>query len=184
MIFQDSKLAHKYLDGLKGIEVGGSAHNPFNLDTINVDYTDEMTVYKQEEINLCGTYRKVDIVADAMNLPFEDESYDFVISSHQIEHCYNLIDTIREYERVVKPDGYIFIIAPRPDVCPDDKNTSFKDFLSREVYYNNNGDGGHCSVCSLETMIDVFEYIGIPIVEALNEDDKVGNGFLIIGRKV
>ena len=34
MIFKDSKLAHKYLDGLKRIEIGGSAHNPYNVDTI------------------------------------------------------------------------------------------------------------------------------------------------------
>ena len=37
MKFRESAIAHKYLDGLKGIEIGGSAHNPFGLDTINVD---------------------------------------------------------------------------------------------------------------------------------------------------
>ena len=42
MKFKDSQLAHKYLDGLKGLEIGGSAHNPFNLDTLNVDYTDDI----------------------------------------------------------------------------------------------------------------------------------------------
>jgi hypothetical protein len=33
MKFMESKLAHQYLDGLKGIEIGGSAHNSFGLDT-------------------------------------------------------------------------------------------------------------------------------------------------------
>lgn len=37
MKFPESALAHKYLDGLKGIEIGGAAHNSFGLDTINVD---------------------------------------------------------------------------------------------------------------------------------------------------
>jgi ubiquinone/menaquinone biosynthesis C-methylase UbiE len=107
MKFRDSKIAHKYLDGLNGVEIGGSAHNPFNLNTINVDFTDELTIYKKEEINLCGEYMKVDVVSDALNLPFENEKYDFVISSHQIEHCFNIIDTIREYIRVIKNDGYV-----------------------------------------------------------------------------
>jgi hypothetical protein len=37
MKFSESDIAHQYLDGLKGIEIGGAAHNPFGLDTINVD---------------------------------------------------------------------------------------------------------------------------------------------------
>ena len=31
MKFRDSELAHKLLDGLKGIEIGAAAHNPFNI---------------------------------------------------------------------------------------------------------------------------------------------------------
>ena len=29
--FAESKLAHQFLDGLTGLEIGGSAHNPFGL---------------------------------------------------------------------------------------------------------------------------------------------------------
>ena len=55
MKFKDSQLAHQYLDGLSGLEIGGSAHNPFHLNTKNVDYTDDMnTVFKQAEESLCG----------------------------------------------------------------------------------------------------------------------------------
>ena len=80
MKFKDSALAHKYLDELKGIEIGGSAHNPFNLDTLNVDYTDDMdTVFKQAEEKICGEKMPVDIVASGDNLPLKDESVDFVI---------------------------------------------------------------------------------------------------------
>jgi hypothetical protein len=35
--FRESTLAHRYLDGLKGLEIGGSYHNAFGLDTLNVD---------------------------------------------------------------------------------------------------------------------------------------------------
>ena len=51
----ESKLAHQYLDNLIGIEIGGSAHNSFGLNTINVDRHKSMsTVFKLEEEKLCG----------------------------------------------------------------------------------------------------------------------------------
>lgn len=183
MKFKDSKIAHKYLDGLRGIEIGGSAHNPFNLNTINVDFTDELTIFKQEEIKMCGEFMKVDVVADAMNLPFKDNTYDFVISSHQIEHCYNVIDTILEFIRVIKVNGYVLLIAPKPEVVEDDEPVLFDEFLSRRGT-DNNGDGGHCSVCSLDTMVEIFNNLNLQVVDSLETDDKVGNGWLIIGKKI
>ena len=75
MKFSDSALAHALLDGTYGIEIGGSAHNAFNIPYCrNVDYTDDMnTVFKQEETKLCGQAMPVDFVAPAWDLPFEDE---------------------------------------------------------------------------------------------------------------
>jgi hypothetical protein len=31
MKFREHALAHKFLDGLKGLEIGAAAHNPFGL---------------------------------------------------------------------------------------------------------------------------------------------------------
>ena len=45
--YPESKLAHKLLDGMKGIEIGASLHNPFCLNTLNVDYTNQMDVFRQ-----------------------------------------------------------------------------------------------------------------------------------------
>ena len=41
--YRESALAHDFLDGLKGLEIGGSYHNAFGLDTLNVDFTRELT---------------------------------------------------------------------------------------------------------------------------------------------
>ena len=40
--FPESKIAHQYLDHLKGIEIGEAAHNAFGLNTINVDDLDRL----------------------------------------------------------------------------------------------------------------------------------------------
>lgn len=62
--FRESKPAHKYLDGLANLEVGGGVHDPFGLNARNVDYTVALNTFlKQEEIKLCGKVLKVDIVA-------------------------------------------------------------------------------------------------------------------------
>lgn len=120
MTFQDSEIAHRYLDDLIGIEIGASAHNPFHLpNCLNVDFTDDMTtVFKKAEVGYCGHAAKVDIVAHAEKLPLENESIDYVISSHVIEHIFDPISALLEWKRVVKKGGYIFIIAPLKDYVP------------------------------------------------------------------
>lgn len=203
-MFKDSPIAHKYLDGLKGIEVGGAAHNPFHLDTINVDYTADMnTGFKKGEIELCGEAMPVDVVAEGDNLPFEDESYDFVISSHVIEHFFDPVKAIKEWHRVIKKGGYIFIICPNQYALPSEKRpvTHVSEIIARHegkmkvsdvkmdnghnVYVDGSDmtERGHFSVWNLEDFLPICENYKWTAVEALKNDDKVGNGFCVIIRK-
>lgn len=193
MKFQDSPLAHKYLDNLKGIEIGGSAHNPFNLpDCINVDYTDSMeTVFKQSEFELCGEKLAVDVVADGAKLPFENESYDYVISSHVIEHFFDPIAAIKEWLRVIKPGGYIFIIAPTQYAIPAETRspTTVDELIKRHHGEIKESDivgyipYGHYSVWNLPDFLNLCEYMNFKVAEAIQPDDKVGNGFCVILKK-
>ena len=57
----ESKLAHSLLDGLRGIEIGPSTHNPFGLDTRNVGHHDP--VYEQEQRSLTGSFAHIHIEA-------------------------------------------------------------------------------------------------------------------------
>lgn len=53
------------------------------------------------------TEGKGDHVGDARNLPFSDNTFDIVYSSHCIEHIqwYQVKQTIKEWVRVLKPGG-------------------------------------------------------------------------------
>ena len=45
-------------------------------------------------------------------LPFADSSVDEIYTSHFIEHVNDLVETMREFHRVLKPDGFVTIIYP------------------------------------------------------------------------
>lgn len=188
MKFPLSKLAMDYLSGLKGVEIGGSAHNSYGLDTINVDYTDQMTVYKQSEIDHCGEFLKVDVVADASKLPFENKSFDFVISSHVLEHLFDPISAILEWRRVARK--YIFITVPRKDLTFDkDKPVTYTDVLI-DRYKKVITKGDDAPADDHWTIWDVREFnffcrymagwLKMKIVAFQETDDKVGNGMTVL----
>lgn len=55
-------------------------------------------------------------VGEASNLAFaQDSSYDFVLSSHCIEHLANPIQGLLEWVRVLKQDGILVLVVPHKD---------------------------------------------------------------------
>lgn len=53
----------------------------------------------------------VDIVANAHDLPFENETFDVVCCLEMLEHDSNFYQTIDEIYRVLKPGGYLLLTA-------------------------------------------------------------------------
>ncbi len=185
--FPESALAHEYLDGLQGLEIGGSAHNPFGLDTRNVDYTVEENQYKKLEKKFMGEALKVDIVAPGDAIPLADGSQDFVISAHVIEHFPDPIKALKEWYRLIRPGGYIFMIVPHKERTfdKDEPRTTLQELIDRHegriVPQPNKND--HHSVWITEDMVELMKYLGWEIVRVEEKDDKVGNGFTVIIRK-
>lgn len=194
MIFPDSKLAHKYLDGLQGIEIGPAAHNPFHLNTINVDYIDwnhklASEGYKKEQVDFCGECSRIDLVSPGDELPFKDNSYDFIVSSHVLEHFWDPIKALNEWMRVIKPGGYIFMIVPHMKRTHDQfkhVRTSLQELIDRhngvikcnttmEIRLHN-----HSSFWITEDVLRLCKYLNMSIVEFQDVDDKAGNGFTIV----
>jgi len=187
--FPESALAHKLLDGLCGLEIGGSAHNAFGLNTKNVDYTDDMdTMFKLEEVELCGEAMPVDIVANGDNLPVGNETQDFVISSHVFEHFFDPIKTLKEWYRVTKKGGYIFMIVPHMERTFDKvrQRTKLQELIGRHEGRVENdyvNEHTHFSVWITEDVVELINYLGWEIVAVQDFDDKVGNGFTVVIKK-
>lgn len=88
------------------------------------------------------------IVADAMQLPFEDESVDYLVAGELIEHLRDPKAFVQEALRVLKKDGMLAISTP------------FEE-KGRDV-------GGKLHLWSWSTN-DVAELMGTELVEVLQE---------------
>jgi SAM-dependent methyltransferase len=190
------------LKGLQGIELGAAAHNPFGVDALNVAPEEQEDFYAQAQRNLCGEAAKVDVYAYASDLwMFEDDSVDFVLSSHVIEHVPNVIGAFLEWNRIIRPDGYVVMVVPQPNAIPQDTRplTEWEKLLEafREDYlpetaptdeeYTFGGVYGHYHKFTAETMKGFVQKLrrgakGRKAIkwELMGEEDpdrKVGNGF-------
>ena len=181
-IFRESQLAHRYLDGLQGIEIGGSSHNSFGLNTLNIDNQEAVALYNGSQMQLAGWVLAVDVAAEAHALPFKDNQWDFVLSSHVLEHVFNPLKTLREWWRVTRSGGYIFTVFPHRDRCAFDSEqsiTQLDELISRSE--NISGRGlGHQTFWRLPDMLEALRYLDMPVVAQLDVDDKVGNGFTTV----
>jgi SAM-dependent methyltransferase len=178
---QRSEFVSGYLTGMRGIEIGASSHNRFHLDAINVDrFGDSDTVYKREERRLVLHAVKVDVVAPGDELPFEDDSYDFVFSSHVIEHFPDPIKALYEWIRVAR--RYVIVIAPHRDRTFDIDNplTSATELMERHRSGFTSDVDRHWSVWTCESFIELCEASGLHVIDRQDPDDKVGNGFTVV----
>ncbi len=176
-----STFVTRYLDGLKGVEIGASSHNRFYLDAINVDrYADDGTPYKRLERRLSGRTAQVDVVANGDALPFADDSYDFVFSSHVIEHFPDPIKALEEWVRVAR--RYVVAIVPHRDRTFDsNRSLTTVDELIRRHRENFTSEADlHWSVWTCESFVEMCEAIGLCVLDRKDPDDKVGNGFAVV----
>jgi SAM-dependent methyltransferase len=169
--------------GLTGIEIGGSAHNQFYLNTLNVDYcASPDTIHKQEERRICGHALRVDVAARGERLPFRDKSFDFVISSHVIEHFFDPIAALYEWVRVARK--YVFIIVPHRDRTPDRIRSlttvnELADRHSGKIPFDRT-EGHHFSVWDMPAFIELCNHCRLHLLDRRDPDDKVGNGFTVV----
>lgn len=96
----------------------------------------------------------------------EDASYDFVLSSHNLEHIANPIKALQNWKRVLKPQGFLLLSLP-------DKTRTF-DYLRpvttldhlREDYAR---DTTEHDMTHVEELVTLWDYKKFPIANSIAE---------------
>ncbi len=174
-----SKLADRYLGGLRGIEIGAAAFNDFFLDTINVDYV-PVPSNAAAQRRYAGRVTQVDVVAAPDKLPFGDAEYDFVLASHVLEHMTDPIAALTEFSRVAK--RYVFLILPQPHDPANDGRpiTALAEQIERHKHAFTHPTDMHWSVWSPDSFAELCTHLQVGVLEIQDPDDKRGNGFAVV----
>jgi ubiquinone/menaquinone biosynthesis C-methylase UbiE len=143
----------------------------------------------------------VDVWAAADGLPLADQSEDFVLSSHVVEHLPNPVAAFIEWHRVVRDGGYVFMIVPIKGVLPEDgprELTTLDELIGcyRKGYTVEShpldgvpgGRMGHYHTFTPDSLTDLVDWMrerGLcdwTLVAREDVDSKVGNGFTLAFR--
>lgn len=174
-----SELADRYLLGLRGVEIGGTSHNDFLLDTINVDYTREPST-AEAQLRHAGRIMPVDVVAAADALPFQDGAHDFVLASHVIEHMPDPIAALLEWKRVARRYVYVVVPARTNPYDRDRPLTTLAELVERHREGFTSEEDRHWNVWTAEAFAELCAHVGLPVLETADPDDKRGNGFAVM----
>lgn len=165
MINREMLSAH-YARG-RGLEIG-AYHSPFPIfrNQATVIYLDkrphvELLEMKKQDKNIhpSAIIPFNELVDDGQTLStISDSRYDFIISSHQLEHCASPLNALENQMRVLKPGGVGIYALPTRD-NPIDKNrpvTSLNHIVDNYYLYNT-----YCDIESLENELEVhyLEYL-------------------------
>jgi 2-polyprenyl-3-methyl-5-hydroxy-6-metoxy-1,4-benzoquinol methylase len=148
------------------LEVGSSLG--YLLDVFRKDGWDVLGV---EPFFQCCRYAKEELGLEVINAILEtadlpNESFEVVLLNHVIEHIDDPLRTLREVNRILKPNGHFVIETPRYDTL------MFKLLGRRE---RSIGCGGHIYFFTTQTLRNLYEAAGFKTVQL----DYVGRSLTV-----
>jgi ubiquinone/menaquinone biosynthesis C-methylase UbiE len=130
-------LAEPLAAGKRVLDIGcgagyGSAHlAQMAAHVVGLDNCAEAIAFAQAEYGSSGA---TFVVGDATHLPFEDASFDLVVSFELIEHLSQPEALLREMARVLHPKGCAMISTPNRRTYKDERPGYVNPFHAREYY--------------------------------------------------
>jgi hypothetical protein len=133
------RISFSYLKG-DGIEIG-ALHNPlFTSDHAKVKYVDRLpSVELQKHYSDLNPNQmiKIDIIDNGEILStIPDNSLDFIIANHFLEHCENPIGTIRNHLKKIKVGGVLYYAIPEKTYTFDKERslTEFEHLIQDDIH--------------------------------------------------
>jgi predicted SAM-dependent methyltransferase len=194
------KLAQEILAPLEtGLEIGASSLTPFpGVRSWNLDRYYE-GVFQDLQKDKTGEIAPIDIMGTAEHLPIGEACLDFLLASHVLEHMPDTIRTLREWDRVVKPSGILFMIMPHKErnIITFDQSrprTELEHHIADyAVAMTENEDPliptSHYHVWITEDLLNLIAYLNEvryldwEVEHVEDVDSYKGNGFTVVARK-
>ena len=118
--------------GMRILDLGtGSGYLAFpfadkykNVEVIGLDIVEKTLRENQKKAQLEGIDNLHFVSYDGIGFPFDDNSFDIVITRYALHHFPAIIDTFSEISRVLKKKGVFFLSDPAPN---DDDAERFVD---------------------------------------------------------
>ena len=103
-----------------------------------------------------------------------------MLASHVIEHFPDPIRALAEWRRVAR--RYIVLVVPHRDRTFDRERplTPLAELVERHAAGFESDEDRHWSVWTLESFTELCVHMRLPVLEALDPDDKTGNGFMVV----
>jgi SAM-dependent methyltransferase len=115
-------IARRYLSGC-GIEIGALGTPldlPPNAQAIYVDRYDLASLYNEYPKMAHRKLQSPDVIDDGETLNlFDDNSLDFIVANHFLEHCENFLGTLDVHVRKLRRGGKLFYAVPNRDYTFD-----------------------------------------------------------------
>lgn len=189
----DARLIYKYCIG-RGVEIGAGAWRIPNINTRTVDLSREL---RNGNSSIAPPPDIVSTAYDLSMLP--NESFDFVINSHLMEHLIDPLGALLEWKRFLKPSGILLMIVPDKRYKPVDRDypettidelserhqQSLRETLDdnpkssclgdrRNAKFAPSGEPGwrHFNYWTPDTFLPLIHLAGLEVVEVLEAQSK------------
>ncbi len=111
--------------------------------------------------------------------PVKDGTYDFVYSSHCLEHLRSVETALSNWARALKAGGALYVVVPdftlyEKETFPSRYNSDHKHTFSLHVSRKAAGRANHWNI--QENLAPLLESLGIELVENFLEDDHYDYG--------
>lgn len=122
----------------------------------------------------CDKDSDADLICDMSEIPLRDETYDYIISCHCLEHTVHTIKCLKEWYRLLKVGGKLILAVPNGEHT---NNTDLGD-----------SSYGHVQLFSEKTLSNFLEFVGFKINKStyFNKEestDKTSWSIIIITEK-
>ena len=114
-----------------GLDLGcGDKDKDFSTEGLNIKGID---ITRKGDTGVGGrkfTEADPDVTGDVINLPYQDDSIDYILAAHIFEHLVDPIHSLMEWKRVLKPEGTLLLSVPNQEK----NNTQIMDCSHVHVY--------------------------------------------------